>query len=380
MIIKSDFLLFNLIAISSVLLLAAIVLIILKVLTMYNDQKYKKYMLKFDDYISYLQLQLDKTDELLKPYFKLDTYGAKILEDRIIKLISMVEDEHNEKLVFLCERLGFVKKDLLKLRSKFSSIRLKAINRIRVMGVSRALPRLVYLLDLHKKEQEKNAIALAIIKCSDSNEYIIKMLYKLIKSGHSIIPLIEPIKEESKINKKNLFLEILTEENDDLTKFGLLFIDSNLDKDLIPYLYKLSESTNRDIRVKSIRLLGDMNATVLQKHIDEYINSEEWELRSVAASLVGSLKLERYIPKLKSNVNDSNLLVRYNSLKSLSKINIEGFKEVCRAAAEIKNNTLQKMIFCVLEEEVEKNNLKNIKNTMHKVLSSTMVNSLFVKN
>jgi hypothetical protein len=245
------------------------------------------------------------------------------------------------------------------------------------MRVSRALPRLIYLLDRHTKESDIYLIAKAIVNCSISNEYIIKMLNKLSRSDYSMITIIEYIKNTPFINKKNLFLEILTENNDALTKYGLLCIDATIGKDLIPYLYNLSRSSNRDVRVKSIRILADMGASVLHKHIDEFIESDEWELRSVAASLVGELKLEKYIPKLKSNVNDSNLLVRYNSLKSLSKINIEGFKEVCKTASEIKNNTLQKMIFCALEDEVEKNNLKG---KMQKILSSTMINSLYIKN
>ncbi|MEN8904750.1 MAG: hypothetical protein ABF289_02190 [Clostridiales bacterium] len=377
MIIKFNFLLLSTIILFSILLTIALFLVALKAIDNHNKKKHQQYNLKFDDYISYLKLQLDKTDELMKPCFKLDSYGAKILLNRIVKLMTEVEDSNREKLVFLCERLGFIKSDLLRLRSSFNAIRLKAINRIRVMEVSRALPRLIYLLDLHKKDIEKNAIALAIIKCSDTNEYIIKMLYKLVKSGFNIIPLIEPIKESTKINRWNLILEILTEENDSLTKFGLLLVNTEKDRRLTPYLYKLSHSENRDIRIKAIRLLADMNADVLYKHIDEYINSNEWELRSVGASMVGELKLEKYIPTLKSNVNDSNMLVRYNSLKSLSKINMDGFKEVCRVASNIKNITLQKMIFSILEEEVEKNKFKS---TMKKILSSTMVNSLFVKN
>jgi hypothetical protein len=377
--IKNDFLLFILIGVMSVVFITALTILILKIINIYSTKKYEQYSIKYDEYINHIQNQLDKTDELLKPCFKLDKFGSKVLEDRLIKLIATTENNNNrEKLVFLCERLGFVKNDLLRLRSKFSSVRLKAVNRIRVMGVTRALPRLVYLLDLHKKEADKNAISLAIVKCSETNEYIIKMLYKMSKTNNTMVHLVEPIKESEKINRKNLILEIITEDNDELTKFGLLLVNPKLDREVAPYLYKLSQNEDKkDIKFKSIRLLADMNSSVLKRHIDEYINSEEWELRSVAASLVGNLKLEKYIPKLKSNVNDSNSLVIYNSLKSLAKINVEGFKEVCRTASDIKNNTLQKMIFCVLEEEAEKN---SIHKKMQSVLSTTMVNSLFVKN
>ncbi len=85
-----------------------------------------------------------------------------------------------------------------------------------------------------------------------------------------------------------------------------------------------AESSNLDIRISALMTVGKINDLSSVKTVINALEDKEWEVRAVAAGIIGEMAIKGAAYRLVMLLKDSNWYVRKNAARSLSRLGLIG--------------------------------------------------------
>lgn len=234
--------------------------------------------------------------ELLNEY-------ANVLDSKEIKIrISEYAKKHFT---------NHVKKELKKRRWSLRMNALYIIEDFRMAHLKN------YLHELYKKNNltiaEKSQILRMFAKFNDSKltSYMQKLDPKL--SDFSILSILSSMNEET--------FEILVEDFVNLEKRTQFMVVETIGKEQLiqyhPLLVKLLEGNEEEMRIRALKAYANMGAPIDKTQLAEFFTFESWQVRMMAAKVVGKQKLTTYKDRLIELLSDQEYVVRVEAAKAI---------------------------------------------------------------
>src|SRR5690554_2590378 len=101
-------------------------IIVFKTVNLYRQRSRLKCEVDNQAYFERIQIGLDKDDAFPTPEGKLSDLEKSVVQAKLMAWIERVDGLSRDKLISLCEELGFVEQELVSLQSRFSIRRTKA--------------------------------------------------------------------------------------------------------------------------------------------------------------------------------------------------------------------------------------------------------------
>ncbi|WP_440835435.1 HEAT repeat domain-containing protein [Paenibacillus sp. 22594] len=242
--------------------LCFVFIFILKSRKIWMDKKTNKILIKFEDYFTYIQAHIDSDDQIRIPHSRLNGHERYVMQKKLIEWIEHFKGSHREKLIKLCEDLGLIKLDIVRLHRPLPWIRLGAIYNLGAMRSDQAIPRLMKLLVTPKYEPIVFIIARSIAKCALNIEPLKGMALFLVKQRRNVHHLVVDIIKESELDCTPLMVEFLHDDDNDVIKLGLVGLPAYMVPNVVPTLYRLLHSDDEEIRVQAVKLLSSNNMLI----------------------------------------------------------------------------------------------------------------------
>ncbi|MGG1660089.1 HEAT repeat domain-containing protein [Brevibacillus sp. NRS-1366] len=345
-------------ALCALMVIGLLVLFGLKLRNLTADKNARLCQEKYRDYFVYLQAHGEEEERLKVPYGEVTQSEKQIIQKKLFELMELFTGVHRQKLIWLCEDLGLVELDRKRLNGWWKWTKVDAAYNLGMMRSKQALPDLLRLLAKSKYDPSIFIIARSIARCADDIGDLRELVLLLVKYKKNFHELLVDILSDSQVDTAPLFASCLREKDTDLVKIGLIGFLANANPSIEPALYKLSESEDKDIRIKAVKLLCLDVRYLTDQKVKEFMNHKDWEIRAMMAKAVGTLKLVDFIPMLKNAVGDSSWWVRYYSAYSLTALEVEGFAALCEILREERTGNKIQMAHQVIQEELEKGKLQ----------------------
>lgn len=160
---------------------------------------------------------------------------------------------------------------------------------------------------------EKSQILRMFAKFNDSKltSYMQKLDQRL--SDFSILSILSIMNEET--------FEILVEDFVNLDKRTQFMVVETIGKEQLiqyhPLLAKLLESNEEEMRIRALKAYSNMGAPIDKTQLAEFFTFESWQVRMMAAKVVGKQKLTSYKDKLIELLSDQEYVVRAEAAKAI---------------------------------------------------------------
>lgn len=341
-------------ALTGITVIGLIVLFAIKLRHVAEEKRTARCMENYQDYFQYVQAYIEEEERLQLPPGTVTLAERRIIQKKLFELIERFNGAHREKLIMLCQDLGLVEHDLQRLRSWRKWTRIDAAYNLGTMRSPQAVPELLGLLRRSSYDPSIFIIARAIAKCAQ-DEGTLRELVKLM-SGYqkSFHQLIADILSESQVDFIPLLISLLKEQDQELVKIALVGLAFHAEPGMEGPLANLSRSTDKEVRIKAIKLLCRDSRFLTKERINRFMSHADWEVRAICAKAIGDLGLQGYIPLLKKAVGDSNWWVCRNSAHSLAQLHVDGFVALCEILQENNESGKLEMAYHVIQEELEK--------------------------
>ncbi|QRG68924.1 HEAT repeat domain-containing protein [Brevibacillus choshinensis] len=337
-----------------VTILGLLILFGLKLRNIAVEKRTKDCLEKYQDYFVYLQAHGEEEERLKVPYGNVTIGEKQIIQKKLFELMERFTGVHRQKLGWLCEDLGLVDLDLQRLNSAWKWTRVDAAYNLGVMRSRRAVPGLLQLLEKLDYDPSLFIVARAVAKCARNGNDLGEMVRQLVRHRKNCHPLIVDIISETEVETEPLYVALLQEADRDLVEIGLIGLSVHHQSNLEPYLHKLVNAKEKEVRIKAVKLLCKDSRLLTDKRVREFIIHNDWEIRAAVAKAIGSLGLAVYIPILKKAVSDPNWWVCHHSARSLAQLGIEGFQALCEILQENRYGSNVQLAHQVVQEELEK--------------------------
>ncbi|ASS67465.1 MULTISPECIES: HEAT repeat domain-containing protein [unclassified Paenibacillus] len=220
-----------------------------------------------------------------------------------------------------------------------------------------------HLGDLAIRSAEKNIHALMD---SSNNDVIYHALLALAKLGNPqslAHVLVENSKRISlsfravveiltvfKGSKEELFINTI-ELSDDYLKGILIKAAADYEfESLSSYYIRYLDSDSKNLRIASIRALGQLKDPAFEVYLIEMLRDQEWEVRAAAAKSLDKTGTSKSFEALEKMAGDREWWVRHNAAASL--VTIPGGKEYAERILESEDQFAREAIIGVMERSV----------------------------
>lgn len=332
----------------------AIVIYVLKIKNMRYRKVYEQFSVKFKDYLTYIQANIESDEPLRVPPVKLNPIESEALQDRLNDMIEVFTGEQRQKLQDLCDDLGFVSYHLERLKSGSYHKKIDAAYHLGCMRASAAVPALLEFLRDHKLGSSLFIIARAIAKCTRNKRDVKEMTQILLKHKKGFHDLIVDIIEESQIDHADLFNEWIHKEDPALIYIGLTGLKDYSDPTVVSAVYRLIESNNPHIQRKAIQLYLNSNHFLPKRVVGKLLDHANVEIRLLTIQAVSRLKNGAYADLMKKSLQDVDQRVLYASAIGLTHLGEEGAAALCEGAYEWREKAHGSYIQGLIEEEIKR--------------------------
>lgn len=302
----------------------------------------------------YVQAHIEEEERLKTPHGNVTRQERQMIQKKLFELIERFTGTHREKLILLFEDMGLVKQDMVRLRGWWKWTRIDAAYNLGTMRSKEAIPALLELLKASTYDPSIFIIARSIAKCSRDVNDLREMVVLLNRYQKNCHQLIVDIMSESHVDYIPLLVSFLSEKENDFVKIALIGLSIHVQPKMEAALHSLAQSTDKDIRIKAIKLLCRDSRYLTNERVNWFMTHHDWEIRAIAVKAIGGLGLRAYIPLLKEAVGDSNWWIRHNSANSLVQLDRDGFVALCEILQEERENIKRETAYQVIQKELEK--------------------------
>lgn len=200
-------------------------LLVCKGVNAYGHRKRLKCEEKHRAYFIRIQNGLDQDGALPKPERKLNRVERTVVQAKLMAWIDRVDGLSREKLIALCEELGFVDRELIRLQSRFSVRKSKAAYRLGMMRSKLAAPA---LLEEFRKQPFGPSLfifARSLALCARGSDDLETMVLQIVKHRRPVHEITASILEEADGDFSELLELLLLNGNPDSKRIALLCLD-----------------------------------------------------------------------------------------------------------------------------------------------------------
>ncbi|MBB6729961.1 HEAT repeat domain-containing protein [Cohnella zeiphila] len=318
---------------AGIILLGLIVLYSLKLRDVRRRRAEERCSAKHGDWLDYVFAHLDGEDPLYPPPEPLQGAENRLVLDRLIAWIEQFRGEPREKLIALCERMGFAERELKRLDSPLQWVKLDAAYRLGCLRAHEAVPRMLELLGRMRSGPLVFIVARAIAKCARDSGELREMAHLLLAHKKEAEPLIADILLESPLDYTAMLQTFLRSGDPERIRLALAAMRKVGPAGSGDRLFELTRSEHAAIRRQAAKLLLRDCASLAEARIRRLLGHADPEIRAEAVQAAGGLRRREYAGLLRASMNDPDWQVRMNSAFALAKLGEEGLA-VLRDAAD----------------------------------------------
>ncbi|RKN86180.1 HEAT repeat domain-containing protein [Paenibacillus ginsengarvi] len=340
------------------ILIALIVLVFvglfgLRTRAIWFDRESRRYSLKHQDYFDYVKSHLHEEAPLGKPSGKLTKTELKVIQIKLFEWMEKIAGAERDKLTQLCRDLGLVELNMRRLRSEIHWTRLDAAHNLGVMQAKEAVPTLLELLDEESYGSPVFVIARAISKSALSEEELDRMVRSIAKFRKQSHRLVAEVLALSRIDNTAMLIRYLREQDDELMKIALTCLQNRAipgARELLPPLVRASDP---QLRLLAVQAFVGQAEQVTEGHMKELMRHGDVEIRLAVVDALGRIGQPYTIELLKTGMADADWQVRFNSARSLARMEDHGFRALCELASGSESEEAD-LAGDVLQEELAK--------------------------
>ncbi len=344
MYINLDIAKYFLVGLVAINIIFALVIYGLKMIHIRRSSIRNQFQLKFKDYLTYIQVNLDSEEPLRVPPAQMNQVEREALQERLNDMIESFTGEQRRKLIELCGALGFISHHMNRLDNGSYRTKLDAAYHLGCMRVKEAVPGLLDMLRKHKLDSSLFVIARAVAKCARHERDVKEMVHILLQHRKGFYDLLVDILEEAPINQTELFTQFIQERNPDFIRIGLIGLKEYTNPKAASAVYRLLNSHYQEIQKKAaeVYLKG---ALFLPKNVaSKLLEHEDASIRYQTVEAITAFKNSTYVPLMKKSLQDRDPSVAHASAIGLTHMGEEGISALCEGAGERLQNWIQQEI------------------------------------
>jgi len=259
-------------------------------------------------------------------------FDRAIIESLLMEQASELRGVDRENMTQAFERLGYIDKNVSRLRSKRGWRRLEAASKL---GVTRSMSSVPALLDASRDTIEDVRLFAVRALCEMNDTRGLRLMFEAMEDAPHWTP--ERVAEAILAigPAASIAVREQLKETDNLEARLLLIGLSGLLRDVeaVDILLDLSTASDKDIRSAAARALGSIGDPASLENLSEALRDPEWEVRAEAARALGLLQAPDSIGALGEAMNDLRLEVRYKAAWALCQAGERG-RELLQAVSE----------------------------------------------
>ncbi|WP_309118214.1 hypothetical protein [Paenibacillus sp.] len=325
------FFLYGLIAVNMIL---AMILYGVKLRSIQRRKAEERFQRKFRDYLIYIQTNAAGVERLRPPPMKMNAVESSALQHRLNDMIEMLAGEPRDKLIELCERLGFVRAHLNRLRGRKYREKVDAAYHLGCMRAKEAVPALLELLRHHPLDSTLFVIARAVAKCAQEAKDVKEMLRVMTTKGKSFPDLLADIVEEARIDRTALFADLLQEPHPSLVRIAFAGLNGASNPTLAAAVYRCIDTEHADIREKAIELYLKSSAMLPKHVVAGLLEHPSANVRLLTAGALRDLLHPTYADAMRACLRDSDPRVVAAGAEGLLGLGLPGMERLCASAWE----------------------------------------------
>lgn len=324
-----------------------------KLRTIRRNKRYGQLHLKFKDYLTYVQANLEGEGRLRVPPAAMTAVEAEALQDWLYDRIECFTGEQRQKLKDLCEDLGFVQCYLHRLKGRSYRTKLDAAYHLGCMRVKEAVPVLLEFLHRHKLDSSLFVVARAIAKCARDEQDVNEMVRMLLKHEKKFYDLIVDIIEDSDLDQAALFTGFVNQEEPAYKQIGLTGLKRHTNPGAAAAVYRLTEAAEEDIQRKAVEVYLQ-SSPLLPKHlVNKLLSHASADIRYLTIQALADMKHTAYAALMKNSLSDEDPRVAFSCAKGLMQMGQEGTAVLCEAAWEARGKGHGEALRGMIEEEIQ---------------------------
>ncbi len=253
--------------------------------------------------------------------YKSKKLKKSILIDVFSRVITLITGEKQVILKNAVKELALIEVIIKNFHSIFPSKRIKACYLLGLLGLKEHARLLLPLLYDHNARVISSAIvALGELKEKDTVRELVS-IFPFCREVHawlisSILPFfgpdiykfLKPLLKPNFLPSRRLVLIIKVISN--------LHVRESI-KDLAPIF---EESENLDVKINALIAIGKLNDLMSVKIVLKALEDSHWQVRAVAATIIGNMAIKGAVYRLIPLLNDKNWFVRKNAATAVAKM------------------------------------------------------------
>lgn len=336
-----------------------------------HRQAFEQFQIKFKDYLVYIQAHLQGDERLRVPNFQMNQVESMFLQERLDDMIESFTGQYRQKLIVLCEDLGFIRYHLKRLNNGSYREKLDAAYHLGCMRVGEAVPALLQMLRNHQHNSALFVIARAVAKCARDEQDVKQMVRLLLSHKKGFHDLLVDIIQEADIDQFSLFTEFVHEEHPTLIKVGLTGIREYSNPSVASAACRLIDHENEEIQLIAVEVYLNSSHLLPKNIVSKLLGHANADIRLLTIQAVSNLKHVSYASALKESLQDEDHRVVYASAIALINLGQAGMSALCTGALETLGNGQGEFIQGIIEEE-----LKNLSAQLDQLDKLTRFNAL----
>lgn len=365
------------IAVTSLSVLAAanlmfiVVLYGIKIRNVRNRRIKERFQLKCKEYFIYVQSNVESGEPLRPPPFRMNRIERQTLQNWLNEMIENLAGDSRDKLIALCERIGFIDYHLHRLKSRSYRNHIDAAYHLGCMRVKEAAPDLLKLLENHKLDSSLFVVARAAAKCARTAEDVKTMVQSLLAHGKSYPDLIVDIIEECPLDMAALFTEFIQTDRADIVRVGLHGLKEAANPGAAAAVFRYTNSRDEPIQRKAIEIYLK-SAVFFPKHVvRQWLDHPHADIRLMTIQALSELRSTTYAEMMLSSLEDRDDRIVHAGSKGLLRLGQEGMTLFCEAARENRDKGQGTYLQEIIEDE-----LRSLSLQLHQVDCLTRYNAL----
>ncbi|GIQ71520.1 HEAT repeat domain-containing protein [Xylanibacillus composti] len=336
-----------------------------------RQKLHDRFQVKFKDYLTYVQANLEGPDPLRVPPWTMNLVEREAMQEKLNDMIECFSGEQRQKLIRLCEDMGFVKHHLARLNSRSYRARLDAAYHLGCMRVKEAAPALLDMLKEHPLNSALFVVARALAKCARNEQDIRAMVQVLLQHNRKYDELVVSIIADTELETASLYTDYVNHEHPAYIRIGLIGLNEYTNPAAAAAVYRLMDSGHADIQLKAVDVYLK-SSRLLPKHVvSKLLSHANFEIRRMVIHAMANMKSAAYLEPMRDGLADADQRVVYACAKAMLKMGEGGVAALCERAAANRGTERGNFLQNLIEEE-----LRQLSMQLHNLNKLTQYNTL----
>lgn len=312
-----------------------------------------RFQMKFKDYLTYVQANLDGMEPLRVPPWTMNSVEREAMQEKLNDMMEIFSGEQRHKLVQLCVDLGLVQHHMARMNSRTYRVKLDAAYHLGCMRVKEAVPGLLDMLKEHPLNSTLFVVARAVAKCASNKQELEAMVGMLLQHNKKYYELIVNIIADSDVDAGSLYTGYVSRENPAYVRIGLIGLNVYTDPAAASAVYRLMDSKYEDIQIKAVDLYLKSSRLLPRNVVSKLLSHPSLGIRRLTIETLADIKNTAYIELMTTSLNDADQRIVHASAKGLLRMGEEGMVALCERAAAVQGMERGQFMQQLIDDEIK---------------------------